>query len=498
MPANINNNAANGAAIPTLYLFSIGGSGARVLYSLTMLLASGVKINCNKIVPVVVDTDFGNKNLKNTIQLIEEYSSIRTKLYPTGNTKEIFKTEIAPIVKVQVDGRELGSLRTVIAETSMTQPPFETLKKETSLLFTNEDLDMPLAFGFIGRPHIGTVVLNHLFEKSVALQGIMGAMAGHHILLINSFFGGTGAAGYPALVNKLANDPRFNGSTLGGISLTPYYGFNTDKKEVQGINGNTYKVDAGNFEAKTNAALDYYDTYLQEQLDIMYYAGDDGSKSAYTYCLGGENQHNPAHVVEMIAAYSAIHFTSQTKGNATQFYSSIFNNDNNTALDLKDITDANLRSGLMRFWMVKLFWQNYLNRHLKTESKPSYIEYLNLNANITAGLGAEINQFIDKFVRWAKELAGDNQNYHTRTFTFAQYSVEPEEANIHTIFKGATSKRENPLFGAEHDVASHFVESLNAKCRPLKGKPLGNGLYATLFDKVTETIDEILNNKINY
>ena len=40
-----------------LYLFGIGGTGSRVIRSLTMLLASGVDAGVDTIVPVLIDPD---------------------------------------------------------------------------------------------------------------------------------------------------------------------------------------------------------------------------------------------------------------------------------------------------------------------------------------------------------------------------------------------------------------------------------------------------------
>jgi len=40
-----------------LYIFGIGGTGARVLKSLTMLLASGVECGVDTIVPIIIDRD---------------------------------------------------------------------------------------------------------------------------------------------------------------------------------------------------------------------------------------------------------------------------------------------------------------------------------------------------------------------------------------------------------------------------------------------------------
>lgn len=46
-----------------LYVFAIGGTGSRVLRSLTMMLASGVKLGVDKIVPIIIDPDNSNADL---------------------------------------------------------------------------------------------------------------------------------------------------------------------------------------------------------------------------------------------------------------------------------------------------------------------------------------------------------------------------------------------------------------------------------------------------
>lgn len=46
-----------------LYIFGIGGTGSRVIKSLVMLAASGVKIDASAIVPIIVDPDFANAQM---------------------------------------------------------------------------------------------------------------------------------------------------------------------------------------------------------------------------------------------------------------------------------------------------------------------------------------------------------------------------------------------------------------------------------------------------
>ena len=63
-----------------LYVFGIGGTGSRVLRSLTMMLAAGVKTGQDVIVPVVIDPDSANADLTRTVALMNKYRTIRQSL----------------------------------------------------------------------------------------------------------------------------------------------------------------------------------------------------------------------------------------------------------------------------------------------------------------------------------------------------------------------------------------------------------------------------------
>ena len=80
-----------------VYVLAIGGSGARILRSLVMLLAAGVETGA-KIVPIIIDPDEGAGNLSETIQLLELYQRIREKA--TDGQVDDLITFSTPIEKV--------------------------------------------------------------------------------------------------------------------------------------------------------------------------------------------------------------------------------------------------------------------------------------------------------------------------------------------------------------------------------------------------------------
>ncbi len=83
-----------------LFIFGIGGTGSRVLRSLTMMLASGVKVGFDEIVPIIIDPDTSNADLTRTVSLLNKYSAIRSKLQFSSDENEsrFFRTKIKQIL----------------------------------------------------------------------------------------------------------------------------------------------------------------------------------------------------------------------------------------------------------------------------------------------------------------------------------------------------------------------------------------------------------------
>lgn len=74
-----------------IYVFGIGGTGARVLRSLTMMLASGVQLGQDEIVPIFIDPDESNADLSRTVDLMNLYIRIHRDLtFPSSNKNRFF------------------------------------------------------------------------------------------------------------------------------------------------------------------------------------------------------------------------------------------------------------------------------------------------------------------------------------------------------------------------------------------------------------------------
>jgi len=295
-----------------LYIFGIGGTGSRVLKSLTMLLAAGVECSVDTIVPIIIDRDKGNGDYSKTDGLIKKYIAVNKIAPKNDNKKKIknrfFNTEIKLLgneILLKLDD-ETKKFEDFIGITTQTKEN----KSLSQMLFSENTLSMDTEHGFKGNPNIGSVILNQFDNKNIFKAFASDFQDGDKIFIISSIFGGTGASGFP-LLRKMLQTPNLkdafgaelqswgliNTAPIGAISVLPY--FNVDKKD---------NVDSDTFNDKTRAALSYYETE-NGKLDTLYYIADTHRK-AYKYAEGGKDQENDAHFVEVAAAMSILDFVN--------------------------------------------------------------------------------------------------------------------------------------------------------------------------------------------
>ena len=197
-----------------LFLFGIGGTGVRVMKSLTMLLAAGVDINATEVVPIIVDPHQSNLDLKRTINLLGSYQAIQTKL--PHQTSGFFKTKITTLQNLVSDRDRLGStfsfqlkdvqneqFREYIDHGSLD----ENNKALINLLFSEANLETEMDIGFIGNPNIGSVVLNQFKDSDEFAHFASNFQQGDRIFIISSIFGGYRGGGFSDHPEKPAQRP---------------------------------------------------------------------------------------------------------------------------------------------------------------------------------------------------------------------------------------------------------------------------------------------------
>ncbi|MDR0560668.1 MAG: tubulin-like doman-containing protein [Prevotellaceae bacterium] len=315
-----------------LYVFGIGGTGSRVLKSLTMLLASGVDCPFD-IVPVIIDRDIQNGDYVQASNLISNYIKVNKNM--SSPDCKFFRTKISLVGQTDTTTGELclqWNQQNVRFNDFINYTSLDNQNKALiEMLFSRETLEMDMSHGFQGNPNMGCVVQNQ-FEGNPLFD----AFAKHfqtddRIFIISSIFGGTGASGFP-LLRKLLHKDRTTAdgnwgpikqAPIGAITVLPYY--NVTSADAQ----DNSSVNAQDWNDKAKAALDYYQSE-NSHLDTLYYIGDT-KPTTYPHCKGGVKQTDPAHIVEMAAALSIVDFAKIPTNNFN-----ITNNGNNHETKYKE------------------------------------------------------------------------------------------------------------------------------------------------------------------
>ena len=389
-----------------IFIFGIGGTGSRVLRALTMMLASGVKLGADDIVPIIIDPDAANADLTRTVQLLNNYTAIRKNLqFSNDNKSRFFRTEIEKVLPnytLRINDTDDKSFQQFIEYASMSK----SNKALTKMLFSDKNLESSMEIGFKGNPNIGSVVLNQIAHSEDFLDFANSFSEGDRIFIISSIFGGTGASGFPLLLKTLREGKSFpnfdliNHSTIGAITILPY--FKIKKNEES-------EIDSSTFVSKTKSALAYYENNISRNgiIDALYYLADDVANT-YDNHEGGSAQQNAAHLIEFLGATSIVDFSN-----------SRFDNPSNMELGIKDATGSvifdtfyrklydMLYCPLVQFTMTA----NTLTYKLETyRSKTFSANNGNFEDFYLSPFFNDLSAFLSKYLEWLKEMKDNKRS----------------------------------------------------------------------------------------
>lgn len=419
-----------------VFIFGIGGTGSRVLRSLTMLLASGVKLNQPNltIVPIVIDTDAHNGDTTRTRDLLRSYYKIRRSFVNQNTTSQsdtFFNTEIRSFNRLDTaasDAADLdvqfnfqnqdNSFANFIGYNALSQ----TNKDIVELLYNDSlddhpELHLNLSVGFKGNPNIGSVVFNDLMFSQQFKNLESGFTQSDRVFVISSIFGGTGSAGFPTLV-KLFRTSKNNNlaqSKIGAITVMPY--FNVDSSDTSSIN-------SAMFDTKTKAALSFYasDSHLNS-INALYYLADSNQAGSLPNVEGGKDQVNNSHVVELIAATSIIDFILKpdTELATPQYFE--FGAERNsspfTIADFSSETKERCLKPLTRFAYAAKIATDFI----PDLSKETFYSAKELNVGGSLGIPNEYRKLLDFFTEFRKwsseEMSSPNNGRAFNSFNFS-------------------------------------------------------------------------------
>lgn len=419
-----------------LFVFGIGGTGSRVIKALTMLLASGVKLdnNFDTVVPLIIDPDKANGDLNRTKDILTKYQEIRNNIH---HPDDFFGVNIQSINRLQdnseiidpnyfqfqlnnVDDTSFGEY---LGYSSMAQnfQNNEDDKRFLKLLFSEQNLNANLSVGFKGNPNMGSVVLSQFTNSNDFNVFAQTFSAGDSIFIVNSIFGGTGAAGFPLLLKTLRSGVVIPGgnllraSKIGGITYLPY--FQLDKQD---------QVSSNSFGDKAKVAMDYYNRTIirTNQINAIYFLGNNNNVATEDYAVGGQEQKNNANFLELAGALSIIDFCKNINNlNGTTVVKEFGIENKTQSIKFSDLNNIDIQSIATPLKKYKLF-EEYLEKGLpkalgvcrwtKSNIKLSG-EHRNSPLNLSYFKGVkfknEIEKFNQYFNEWLKEMSNASPSF---------------------------------------------------------------------------------------
>ena len=428
-----------------IYVFGIGGTGARVMRSLTMLLASGVKLgeNIDTVIPVIIDQDRSNGDLTRTVALLKTYKSLHDQLKFGRNSKsEFFKTNIDDLntsFRMQVADVADKDFQSYIKYLNL-----DTRNKAlVSLLFSKKNLEARMDVGFKGNPNMGSVVLNNFStEADNDLGSILESFqSGDKIFIISSIFGGTGAAGFPLLLktlrqaqsSQLPSAALVANAPIGAITVLPYFGVQHDEDS---------EINMDSFMSKAKAALSYYRDNLNT--DVLYYISDKLSKN-YDNHEGDSAQRNNAHFVEMVAALSIVDFCkNNVQHDGSKSFKEFGFNEDKPVVSIRTLADST--RALVGKPLISMFiFEKFYKEHLKNTWENAWAKDFSYADDDNEGkmdstvmshdFFVKLTKFLKDFDNeWLREMANNSR-------AFKPFNLETSGENIFNSIDGYEPKK---------------------------------------------------------
>lgn len=394
-----------------VFVFCIGGTGIRVMKSITMLMASGMSTNGYTVVPVILDPHLDLEEKKNLHSLIESYEEIYRNSINNGTStlnalNGFFNSEMLTIGELneQLNDTQQAAgnkekFRSYINEANLGADNINNYFVQT--LFSNKNLNNSLSVGFKGNPNVGTVVLGEMIEGADWFKAFKTQCEkDDRVFIISSIFGGTGASGYPLLEKKIrgsVDNPTVQNAIMGAVTVLPYYGLKDPMTTGSDI-------DSANFYTKTKAALAYYQNTVQS--DYLYYAGEKTLRQVYEN--DEKKQEDTANFIELVAASALFDFLKKEKPDKRQYLTRAIDDDKDS-LDLVSMGNGykEIVKCVADYMILRTFIQNLPNEKYFPLKKNR-----GLNDSFYKDSAFQsLSRFTEKYYQWYYELSTNKRAF---------------------------------------------------------------------------------------
>ena len=484
-----------------LFIFAIGGTGARVLRSFTMMAAAGLEKfeSDTSVIPIIIDHDRQCGDKDRATKALTQYHTIHNSLYSNTNERNgFFMTNFTPLSHLGVKGGKHAVKRESWCldfgpEGNMKYSKYlgldsmqsiEALKPTEGLLkalYDTSDSDEPTAelelnlnVGFKGKPNIGTVVF-HDIKGTNEFDWFLGQCGpDDKVFIIGSLFGGTGASGIPEIVKAIRKSGKpAAGVEIGAALMLPYFDLQPNDKAGDGLN--TGAIDYATFNAKTKAALESYGQggvdAMNRVIDSIYYIGDEEKHTALDYNEGSSGQKNDAHVAEFVAATAIVDFFTQERVPGSAYEFGIGDTTDKLRIGQFDNLSKQLIYTPLNSFVIAMRYYNDVVREKRASVNhaTTFYQHFDLTNNLNKGVYSQIDDFLGvgstndwNFFSWIDEMA-------RQVHAFAPYTITGD------LYKVIADKpqRDRTIMGVGQKAATNDT-SLNSRMNTITGTAADN------------------------
>ena len=454
-----------------LYIFAIGGTGARVMRSLTMLMAAG-ELADYEVVPILIDFDANNGDLMHTLDLMHKYKDIHKKAYDDGgfiHNDGFFCSPLTPIMSFSpndaVNNNSFAMdmhihydmrVRDLLGYHNLmgSEHPFRLLLDTLFTTDINGELNQDLCVGFKGNAKIARLGYAALkIQETIEFRTFLNNIVPNRdkVIVVGSTFGGTGSVGVIEMLRQLRNGHHIPIDNIATVLIEPYF----LPKPEPAIGPVDYYSD---FSHNSKEFFKFYnDSGLAYFAKTTYKIGMDGFV-IYDNAIGGQMQRNRAHSVELLSAMAICEYAWAGQKGLFEY--------NLGQLNLQfghDMIERNdfyhlpgglrIYESLSRLLLAARFYKEYSNGNQKVLRSRFYRDMQRCSP-IDPSFSNALESIIEGILSWIEELSCDINN----KFRLALFNVnDPMDRMIrgrqyvhHGIFR---------LFA--HDIIDDYIGKMN-------------------------------------
>lgn len=465
-----------------VYIFALGGTGARVLKALTMLLSAGALPNY-EIVPIIIDFDRDNGDVIQTVDLLNRYKTIQNRCQPAqeigffnssllsiGELHHGIASQSSFVIEIPIH-HEMNIGHLLGYHSLAPQTSFKQLLDSLITTTPMEEMDYNMVIGFGGNAKLARLGYAALgIEDTLEFRTFLNCIIPNRdkVVVVGSTFGSTGSVGILEVLKGLKKHTH-QINNVATFFVTPYF---IPMNNPPFMDGNYKTI----FDKRSHEFFRFYnETGLDSIVNTSYNIGADDCVVVMN-SVGGHSQRNLAHSVELLTAMTICEYVQTGQQGEFEY-----------CLGQDDLQFINNSIRIKDFHYLPNGWRTFSCLTSFLISARFYNEYLNDNSRITYSfytrhqqqfysehsVAENLHNVFSEFLGWIKEMSiPHNNKYNLDVF-------EVDEPLENLIKNHPYNHHHKGLFHfLHHDIIRDLLKEMNTYFHSMNPNMFSNGTVA--------------------